>query len=445
MLFQRLILFAFAALLISLKADGHFPLPENLSEFTFQLILFPYTILFVAIILFYFRKLPILPAKIIEANPKFLIQVASLICILFVSLISIIFLKEAKNYSQFGYHVNGVSLLVLYLISAALFAYSILKKENHERLLLYSIVSFIGFYVFSILSFPIHTGRSDMLPIIQAAGSRFLAGANPYGTYFEPQSIPLTYLPGMWMAYLPAIFLNFDLRIIHAAAIAGSILIIYLGSEPEKRKITAALCALFLLTPYLLYRHEIYIGIFWFTLALVYFFEQRNKPVLSCFMMGIAAAVSQFGWVLIPLLLLSIYKRFGRAIAIRGFLGWAAAFSLLVLPFVLRSPEAFYAGVFAHWENTLNVTTLNFSYFVASIFSGNSLKYFQVVALGTIYYLALKASTLPARLYEFMTYCLLFFILLNPLIWVYFYLALFPLMIMSAGMLSYNESKAPAL
>jgi hypothetical protein len=50
-----------------------------------------------------------------------------------------------------------------------------------------------------------------------------------------------------------------------------------------------------------------------------------------------------------------------------------------------------------------------------------------------IYFLALKQSDTRNRIYEFMTYSLLFFILLNPLIWVYFYLVLFPLMIMDAS------------
>jgi hypothetical protein len=445
MLFQRLILFALAAVLISLKADGHFPLPENLSEFTFQLLLFPYTVLFVMTIVFYFKKWRVLPARIIEVNPKFLIQLTASICLLFISLTVFIFLKEGKNYSQFGYHVNRSSLFVLYLISAGLFVYSILKNQSHKRFLFCAIVIFMGFYSFSILSFPIHTGRSDMLPIIQAAGSRFLAGANPYGTYFEPQSVPLTYLPGMWMAYLPAVFMSFDLRIIQLTAIVGSILIIYLATERNNRKMVAALCALFLFTPYLLYRHEVYIGILWLMFALVYLFEQKSKPMWSSFAMGISAAASQFAWVVIPLLLLAIHKRWGRGTAIRGFLCCVTVFSLLVLPFALSSPDAFYSGVFAHWENTLNVTALNFSYFLATIFSSNSLKYFQVFAMGFIYYLALKTSDLPGRMYEYMTYSLLFFILLNPLIWVYFYLVLFLLMIMNAGKTSYQEIKVDTL
>jgi hypothetical protein len=430
MLLQRLLLFAFAALLISLKGDGRFPLPKTLPDSTFQLLLLPYTILFIITILLYFKKTVFLPRV---SEKRSLIPFTVIMSIFFLSITVFIFLGEAKSYSQFGYHVNHLGLTILYLISVGLLLHLLRKQPNHERVLFYVLLIFVGWFAFNILSFPIHTGRSDMLPIIQAAGSRFLAKANPYGTYFEPQPVPLTYLPGMWMAYLPAVFLHFDLRIIHSAAIIATVLIIYFGTKPDKREMIATLCSLFLLTPYLLYRHEIYLGIFWLSLSLVYFFDQRNKPIWSSLWIGIAAAISQFAWVLIPLFVLAIYKRFGKKIALYSCICFSSAFLILVLPFVLRSPEAFYTGVFAHWTNTLNVTTLNLSYFIASNLSITSLKYFQVLITVVIYILAVKQSDTRNRIYEFMTYSLLFFILLNPLIWVYFYLVLFPLMIMDAS------------
>src|SRR5262245_39481906 len=130
MLLQRLILFAFAAILISLKADGRFPLPESLSETTFQLLLFPYTIVFVVTILFYFQRRRIFFPEII---PGSLIRWAAGICILFLTITVYIFHKAGVKYSEFGYHVNHLYLLLLYLISAALLIYLIMKKSNHTH------------------------------------------------------------------------------------------------------------------------------------------------------------------------------------------------------------------------------------------------------------------------------------------------------------------------
>lgn len=434
-MYQRLILFAIAAFLLSVKADGRFPLPETLSESTFQFLLLPYTLLFILVIGLFFRKeeflsraLPVRLREIAATHPISLIQLASSVCILFLTFVLIIFFWQARKYSQFGYHLNGPALIVFYAISVIQLLRMALQRRGHLQFLVSATAIFAGIYLLSIQWFPLHPGRSDMLPLIEAAGKRFLAGASPYTVYSLPHSVPLTYLPGMWFAYLPAVTLGFDLRLVHLFAILCTVFLLYAGTAQDRREIAASFCGLFLLIPYLLYRHEIYLGILWFALSLVYFFENRNSPIWAGFCLGLAASVSQLAWVLVPLLFLTMYRRSGWKIAMLGLIVCGAVLSCMVLPFVIQSPQGFYEGIFGHWKDTFNATTLNFSYFTASIFTPQSLKYFQIVLIAAICWIAGRNALLPHRTYEFMTYALLFFVLLNPVIWVYFYLTLFVLM-----------------
>jgi len=222
--------------------------------------------------------------------------------------------------------------------------------------------------------------------------------------------------------------LHFDVRWIHAAAILASVWLFY--AADNRKEIAACFGSVFLLIPYLLYRHEVYLGILWLNLSLVYFFEQKDRPILSSIFAGVAAATSQFAWVLAPFYLLGIYKRSGWKKAATGLVFCIASFLAIVLPFVIQRPANFYDGVFAHWSHTFNATTFNFSYFLLIPFSTSNLKVFQAAAIVFFFWKAWKST--PERRYEWMTYALLSFILLNPLIWVYFYLTLFVLMICSA-------------
>ena len=58
----------------------------------------------------------------------------------------------------------------------------------------------------------IHSSMGDMLPLIDMVTATFLAGEFPYKIYELPWKIPLTYMPGMWIPYLPAQVFDFDLR-----------------------------------------------------------------------------------------------------------------------------------------------------------------------------------------------------------------------------------------
>ena len=421
---QKLILLAFAALLLSVKADGRFPLPETLSETNFQLLLLPYTTFFVlSVFLFFLKNSDFL--KIQKFSP---LRLTCLLCICFECMILGILFYQEKKYAEFGYDLNPWIAVVTGCIAIILFL-RLMIAGNHRQFLFTACGVFVSTYFISILSFPLHPGRSDMLPLIQAAGEKFLSGGIPYGLHSIPHQVPLTYLPGMWLAFMPAVALGFDVRFVNMIAVLSSIAVVYAVAREEQKTYITLFCGLFLMIPYLQYRHEIYMGILWLSLSLVLFFHIKKKPILACAFVAVSMSVSQFSWVLAPVLFISVLKEYGAKIAALGLGASAVVACSIVLPFWIQSPDSFYHGVFGHWEEGFNATTANLSYFTSRLLSLDSLKYVQIILLFLIYAIAIKNNHFPQKTYQIMTVSLLFFLLLNPLIWVYFYLTIFLLML----------------
>ena len=421
---RKLILFASAAFLVSIKGDGRFPVPGGLSETAFQLILLPYTLLFVWIIWKYFNS-----SSSLERSPLSLIRIVSIVCFVFTLMIVMLYVWQERKYSLFGYDLNAAYPVGTLVLSASLLAFIYFRGRSSMHLLLTSFLLLAVTYTISILHFPLHPGRSDMLLLIRAAGEQFLSGANPYIEYSLPHRVPLTYLPIAWMTYLPAVYFNFDLRVIHLIAILASFVLVAAALKTEVRDVMFLFASLFLMMPYLHYRHEVYTGIFWLVLSLFFYFNQKKNPLLASILIGVSVGVSQFAWILAPVMLLAIGRMYGLKVFAYSVTITLVVASAIILPFYVMSPEFFYHGIIGRWAGNLNATTFNFSFFLAKAFSVHSLVYFQLIFVVVIYGIAAADSKLPERMYQYMAYALAGFILLNALIWVYFYLVLFLLMI----------------
>ena len=159
--------------------------------------------------------------------------------------------------------------------------------------------------------------RSDMLPLLSEAGKMLLKGHNPYRLYtFPTESVFLTYLPGTLLAFIPPVLLHIDLRFINILYVVALAVMIYRSAKIQYRREVASLIGLFLLSPYVLYRHEIYTQPHWLSLGACVLLLQRNKYLLAAVVFGVSAALSQFSWILLPFFLLFIFQRegFGRAL-----------------------------------------------------------------------------------------------------------------------------------
>ncbi len=73
----------------------------------------------------------------------------------------------------------------------------------------------------AIFHLPMDAEYADMLPLIQKALDRLWQGESPYHVYQMPWPLPLTFLPGLWLSYLPPWLLGIDLRFLGLLATIG--------------------------------------------------------------------------------------------------------------------------------------------------------------------------------------------------------------------------------
>jgi hypothetical protein len=138
---------------------------------------------------------------------------------------AVILFLASKKYSEFGYSFHpGVAALVFIAAGSAVTAASLIGKKP-AAVLMAALFSWAAVHVFSILSFPLHPGRSDMLPLIAAACREFLSGGFPYKVYALTHELALTYLPGLWGSFLPAAWLGVDPRFMNLLFLPLAVLI----------------------------------------------------------------------------------------------------------------------------------------------------------------------------------------------------------------------------
>jgi hypothetical protein len=198
---------------------------------------------------------------------------------------------------------------------------------------------------------------SDMLPLIQSAGRLLMAGQSPYSevTLFPGEIIRTTYLPGLWLSYLPAVALGLDPRWLNCFFLAAFAYFFYQGAAEKRRPWAAALLVLFFANPWLTLRHEIYLPAVLWILAFVFWAQARAHPWLEAAGVGLLAASSQLGWpfawIWLGWRLLSAERRTVAAAAL--------VFAALVLPFALWDGPGMAAGIFGHWKGLVEVSHFN--------------------------------------------------------------------------------------
>jgi uncharacterized membrane protein len=196
---------------------------------------------------------------------------------------------------------------------------------------------------------PLDAQEADMLPLIQAACRNLLSGQSPYRLYeFHEWPLPLTYLPGTWLAYLPAVVLNLDLRLINVAASAGAVAILWTAA----RRVSAAplVGVLFLLPQVVVFELYAEVAVFWLVLAGFLSCLVRERYVLAAACYGLALATSPLALIFVPLL----FAFLSRRLTVRQLAGTVTltvgVTTILVLPFLLWSPNAFLYGTVT-WFN----------------------------------------------------------------------------------------------
>ncbi len=219
----------------------------------------------------------------------------------------------------------------------------------------------------------------DMLPLVQYACGSAIEGRNPYDLiYWANHDLPLTYLPVMWMSYLPAAWLGIDIRwtsvlatvliavmvmrwgtrgdpyggILGRASSAGDLLRraggLFLPSAGETGGQVAfgTIAAALLLQPEVLWNSLFGEPIvYWFWLVLFLSCVRSGSRTGAAVTLGILLATRHFAVLLVPFAALWLVLH-GRDVK-RGVLLACTACAIgcaIVVPFFRGNPDAFLYG-----------------------------------------------------------------------------------------------------
>lgn len=340
----------------------------------------------------------------------------------------VLFWLAARHFASIGYRWLPLPGLLVFVGMTCLLLFAALRKKPVSAgfVIASVMLSVTAVFALTIHSFPLLPQRSDMLPLIAAADHVFLQAHDPYRFYaLASGSVFLTYLPGTWLAYLPASALGLDLRWISLACYLALILAVWLSVRPGFRRECAGLLGIFFCSPYLQYRHEIYTGPFWLCLAIGLLLMIRGRPKTSGVFLGLSVAMYQFAWVLFPFWYLYWQQRTGWKKALIPPTIALAVAALIICPFLLVSPSSMVFGVLGHWKASPVVArVVNLSYWTARAVGVRHLTWVQGIILEALSLFCWwrKACRTAAGCFHWMAVGLLIFVLLNFLVWGYFFL-----------------------
>lgn len=349
-----------------------------------------------------------------------------------VSLLS--FRYETKHFAQFGYHMSGMALVVLVAIVLAAAAGFLIHRSG-GWLLFAAIGSYAAGAVLSILNFPLNYLRSDMLPVVQWADDRLAHHLNPYTTIHVGNRLyDFPYLPGVLEAYLPVIAAGLDPRWLNLACVLLLVEMLYRAVESSKRLQAAALIAVFVLSPFLQYRHELYLAPHWLVLTGAIVLLQRRRYNWAAIVFGLSMGIYQLSWVVWPFLLLYALRRRGWPEVMRSGALSLLALALVIGPFIRSAFQRIANNTVGQWSRLPHALAepMNLSYWVTYLVRPDQLKWVQLGVLSGLFVFCIvrgRCGTLEDTL-RWMCAGLAIFIALNVLVDGYFYLTLLLLLLM---------------
>jgi hypothetical protein len=387
---RSLLLFSGLLLLLAIKGDGHFPLPGRTLEPVFQVYVLALTLLFGVGLLCLVQR-----TRAHGAGDSPPLRTAAAIAGAFMLLDGGVLLLEAHRYASFGYAWRPVAAILICSLPASACAWLALRTRpvNAASLLALAVVAHSALCLYACACFPLAAGRSDMVPLLVQAGRKLLAGHDPYTLYhLTPVSpIHLTYLPGLLFAYLPAALMRLDPRIVGLVYTITAARLLYLGAGSG----AVAFLSPFLVSPYLVYRHDAYLAPFWLLLAISWVALSRARPAVIAVTGGVFALTSQL--LVIPALAITVFgfRRNGRSAMLGALLPVAAASSAILGFFILMDVTGFFTGTAGHWRDALNIESLGITYWLLFVLPPPFVHVLQAVVVITL--LSLPRPRLDTR------------------------------------------------
>ena len=407
--------------MLGLVCDGWSGKPSPLLH---QLLLLPFAVVFGALLYLALRSRP---SGIAEPARRFQLEWIGILLSFEVFSIALI-VAEARHFHQFDYRLTGVSLAGAGIVMGAGWLLYVIQRRSSALFVAVVATQLAGFGL-SVADFPLNYLRSDMLPVIGWADQRLLSHLNPYGTMRVGLRLyDFPYLPGMLVAYLPAAALHLDLRLMSLVYLLGIVGLIWWSARPDRGSEVAASLGVFLLCPFLQYRHDLYLQPHWFLLVLAVVLMQQGKFLWSAAVWGMSCAVYQLSWVIFPFVVLHAYRRGRiREAAIVMFGGVAGAL-LLAGPFLRSAGSRISSNTVGQWSRLPHALAdpINVSYWLTYLVRPDQLKWLQALVLVGLfgYCCAKERCASLADTLRWMVVGLAVFIPMNVLVDGYFYLTL---------------------
>ncbi len=358
----------------------------------------------------------------------------TMLCCLFEVLSIGGFLYEGHHFAQFGYVLPGTAIMGLTGLSIAGFLFAAWRPTGVSALGS-MLLSYIAGVALAIAYFPLNYLRSDMLPVILWADERLTSRLNPYTTmHVGARLYDFPYLPGVLLAYLPAVLVHADLRCVNLACDVALGLISYAAARQTERRAAALLLGIFLLSPFLQYRHDLYLAPHWLTLVLAVALMRWRHFAWAALIFGFSIGVYQLSWVIFPFLVLNAYRRGSWREAINFTAMSGAGMLAVVGPFFFSASQRIASNTIGQWSKLPHALAdpINLSYWVTFVVRPDHLKWVQLAVLTALFGFCVikgRCCSLVDTL-RWMSVALAIFIALNVLVDGYFYLTLLLLLLL---------------
>jgi hypothetical protein len=415
-------------LIVNIVGDGWSGRP---APFAHQIILLPFTLIFL-------REMH----RFLFANSAsdrgatiWTMRGALWLAVMFELLTVAAFLYERSHFASIGYRLNPIAAAGIFVPSLLLLGILASRSTLHARpIFIASLCIYVAGMILSIVSFPLTYLRSDMLSVILWADTNLLHHISPYTwIYVADRIYAFPYLPGMLVVYLPFVAAHIDVRFGSMIFMLATAMLVYRAARLDRRREVSVLLALFLLCPFLQYRHELYIQPHWLILVLGFVLMQRRHFAWAAFVFGIGMAIYQFSWIIFPFSVLNALRRKGWMEAAKVSLLGAAGALAIAGPFLGSAMKQIASNTVGQWGKMPHVGAdpINFSYWVTYLIHPDKLMRLQAILLIAIFaycFFRGRCTDLVDTM-RWMIVALTVFILLNVLVDGYFYLMLLVVML----------------
>jgi hypothetical protein len=416
--------FTLVLLLLNLVNDGWNGRPSLLEH---QLLILPFT----CIVFFSLVQLLRVPKP--ASNSLWTSRRALLLALIFELTFPVVYLYEAHHFAAFGYQQRLILAALIFLPVLALFVLTFWSRLSPTLVFITTLAAYAGGLLLSILSFPLNYLRSDMLPVIVWADNNLLHHIDPYTTLHVADRIyDFPYLPGMMLAFFPFAAMHLDLRFGSMAYVLGLAALIFWAarckpSDDRRLEVTAVL-ALFLLCPFVQYRHELYLQPHWFALVLGFVLMQRRHFAWAAVAFGAGMAIYQFSWILFPFFVLNALRRRGWLEALKLTLLGILTTLVIVGPFLKSASHRIASNTVSQWGLMPHALAnpINLSYWATYFIHPDHLLRLQAALMVAVFlycFVTGRCKDLADTL-RWMIVALATFILLNVLVDGYFFLML---------------------